>query len=100
MSELKNKRERKTVIKKPHITEKATELTAKKYPVYTFEVDPKTNKVEVCRKFKEQFGVTPIKVNIVNRPMKNVRVRGRQGQKSALKKAMVFLPEGTTIDII
>lgn len=90
----------KLVLKKPRVTEKATLVTTNKYPVYTFEIPFDVGKIEVKRAVEERFKVTPIKVRIVNLPPKKTSFRRTAGVKSGVKKALVYLPEGQTIDTI
>jgi len=85
------------VIKKPRITEKAV-LGAEK-GIYIFNVHADANKASIKKAITEMYKVTPIAVNIVNRPAKRVIVRGKAGKKSAIKKAYVFLKKGDKIDV-
>ncbi len=87
------------IIKKPRITEKAG-IQAETMGVYTFEVTPKANKKNVAKAIKEIYKVTPVKVNIVNLPMKKVFSRGKKGQTSGVKKAVVFLKKGDKIEFV
>lgn len=84
-------------IRKPRITEKAGIAGEKN--IYTFEVDKTATKGKVKQAIKELYKVTPIKVNIVNLPTKNVFVRGKFGTQSGVKKALVFLKKGDKIEI-
>jgi len=88
-----------SVIKKPKITEKAA-VKAESQNIYTFEVAQKSTKKDVAEAVKKVYKVTPIKINIVNLPAKNVFVRGKRGTKSAIKKALVFLKKGDKIAFI
>lgn len=76
------------LIKKPHISEKATDLYSE--GKYTFIVDVRANKKEIEKLIKEIYGVTPIKVNVMRKK--------KDGAKH--KKAVVTLKEGDSIDII
>ncbi len=89
-----------SILIKPRITEKATDLAAAKAPVYTFEVSPQATKAEIAKMIKERYKVTPVMVRIVNLPAKKIRVRGIIGHTTAIKKAMVFLREGDKIELI
>lgn len=84
-------------IGKPHITEKATGLQKK--GIYVFKVAGNANSVMVKAAIKKEFGVKPIKVNILNMPVKTVYNRGRMGEKAGFKKAVVFLKKGDEIKI-
>ena len=82
----------------PHITEKAADMTGDNK--YTFEVVKKANKFEIAKVIKGLYGVTVIKVNIVNVPRKKRRVRRQIGYKSGYKKAIVTLKEGDKIEVL
>ena len=86
------------VLRRPHITEKASDLAER--GVYVFEVDPRANKALVKRAVRIFYKVTPQKVRIINTPRKRVFVRGRYGVRSGIKKALVYLKEGESIEII
>ncbi|MBI5005093.1 MAG: 50S ribosomal protein L23 [Candidatus Lloydbacteria bacterium] len=86
------------IIKRPHITEKATALSER--GVYVFEVSPKTNKREVVKAIHELYRITPVKVRMVTVPRKKVFVRGKVGFTAKMKKAMVFLKKGDTIETL
>lgn len=88
----------KRILKKPRITEKATLLSGSKSPVYTFEVHDTATKSEIKKAVKAKYSVDAVKVNIVTLPAKTVYRRGRVGTKSGIKKAMITLKEGQTID--
>lgn len=90
----------KTVLKlkKPHVTEKATMLSAGVKPAYTFEVDADINKQELAKIIREVFKVSPTKINITNLPAKKVFVRGKWGSKGGMKKAVIYLKKGDKID--
>jgi len=86
------------ILRRIRITEKATMLSENK--VYTFEVQKRANKPEIIKAIKEIYNVEPIKVNIVNLPSKRVMSRGKRGVKSGVKKAMVYLKEGDSIEFV
>lgn len=86
------------VLTRPHITEKASALAEK--GVYVFEVDKRATKISIRHAVKEIYRVTPLKVNIVRLPAKQVVVRGKKGMKPGKKKALVYLKKGDTIEII
>ncbi len=85
------------IIIKPRVAEKASAATA--YNVYTFQVSPRANKIQVAEAVHALYKVKPIKVNIVNLPAKRVTVRARQGVKPGVKKALVYLKSGDKIDL-
>ena len=85
------------IIKKPRITEKSG-IQAETTGVYTFEVTAEANKKNVAKAVKELYKVTPVKVNIVNLPVKKVFSKGKIGRKSGIKKAVVYLKKGDKIE--
>ena len=90
----------KIILKKPRITEKATLLSGLANPVYIFEVPSEANKVMIKKAVIDRFKVTPVKINIINLPAKRVFFRRRSGVRSGVKKALVYLKPGQTIDTI
>lgn len=87
-----------SVLLGPHVTEKAGVLGA--LGQYIFKVSPSATKSQVARAVYEVYGIRPRKVHTVNMPRK-VRRRGRlMGFKSGLRKAIVTLPQGKTIEIL
>ncbi|RXD25551.1 50S ribosomal protein L23, partial [Acinetobacter baumannii] len=65
---------------------------------FTFEVDKKANKIEVKQACEALFNVKVEKVNIVNVRPKKRRVGRYEGFKPSMKKAIVTLAEGQTIE--
>lgn len=93
----------KHIIIKPILSEKSTILANN--PLlnqYTFQVAKKTNKLEIKKAIEAKFGVTVIAVNTSILPGKSRSrvVKGRQtrGQTTAIKKAIVTIAQGETID--
>jgi len=68
--------------------------------VYVFEVTSKANAGQIASAVKELYKVTPVKVNMVKIPQKQVFVRGKWGIKKGGKKAYVFLKKGDKIEVI
>ncbi len=97
MTNLSIQKHTNAVIKKPRITEKATVVTEKNQ--YVFEVTPEATKASVMKAIFQMYKVKPVKVNMAMTPMKKVRVRGKIGSKSAIKKAYIYLKKGDKIDI-
>lgn len=85
-----------TIIR-PLITEKTTKLVEGRK--YTFEVKQGTNKVEVKKAIEEAFKVNVLDVNIVNVRKKARRVGKYEGFRPAVRKAIVTLAEGQTLDV-
>ena len=84
------------IIKRPIITEKSYQLMEESK--YTFEVDRKSNRLEVKLAVQEIFDVTVEKVNIINVKPKKRRVGRYTGLTRNKKKAIVTLAEGQKID--
>ena len=85
-------------ILRPRITEKAG-ISNDASNVYTFEVTQNSTKHSVAHEIKTLYKVTPLKVNIVNLPARKVVVRGKKGEQSAVKKALVYLKKGDKINL-
>ena len=85
------------VILSPVITEKATLLSEQNKVV--FRVAPDSTKDEIAAAIEELFKVKVTKVNTLNVKGKTKRFRGRPGRRSDVKKAIVTLAEGQSIDI-
>jgi large subunit ribosomal protein L23 len=81
----------------PVITEKATILSEQNKVV--FRVADTATKDEIAAAVEALFKVTVTKVNTLNVKGKTKRVRGRIGRRSDVKKAIVTLAEGQSIDI-
>ena len=81
----------------PVITEKATLLTEQNKVV--FRVAKDATKDEIAAAVEELFKVRVVKVNTLNVKGKTKRFRGHLGRRSDIKKAVVTLQEGQTIDI-
>lgn len=87
------------VIKKPVITEKATNDSGGRN-AYHFRVPLDANKIEIRRAIETLFGVHVLAVNTL-RVLGKVRRRGmKAGRTQAWKKAMVTLAEGETLDVL
>lgn len=83
------------IIKRPIITEKSYQLMEENK--YTFEVDRRSNKLEVKLATEALFGVKVEKVNILNVKPKKRRVGRHTGLTTHKKKAVVTLAEGEKI---
>ena len=81
----------------PHVTEKTSlQASLKKY---VFAVAKSANKSEVAEAVEKRFSVSVRSVHVINIPSKQRR-RGRQiGWKPGIKKAIVQLAEGQTIEV-
>ena len=102
-----------SIIISRHSTEKAAVLEGLKdsesnrsvsrceNPRYVFRVDTKANKSEIARSIEtiyEKQGVKVVSVNTINVKPKVKRRRGRPGQTSGFKKAVVTLATGDSLD--
>lgn len=88
------------VLVAPRITEKAMRGSEKN--VYAFEVARSATKYQVRDAVKALYGVTPVKVNIVNkapRQFKHANTR-RTRTEHGIKKAYVYLKKGDSLSII
>jgi large subunit ribosomal protein L23 len=81
----------------PVITEKATLLSEQNKVV--FRVADDASKDEIAAAVEELFKVKVTKVNTVVTKGKTKRFRGRPGRRADVKKAIVTLAEGQSIDI-
>jgi len=91
-----------SILIKPIITEKATndsELNNR----YAFQVNKKANKVEIKKAVEAVYGVSVEKVRTINvrpdRKTKFTKTGVQHGKTNAVKKAIVQLAEGETIDL-
>ena len=86
----------KTILK-PVITEKATRLS--EFNKVVFLVSESTNKLEVKYSIEKIFSVKVRSVNIINIKGKSKRFKGIMGKRNDIKKAIVTLETGNTIDL-
>jgi large subunit ribosomal protein L23 len=85
------------VILAPVITEKATLLS--EHNKVVFQVAKDATKDEIATAIEELFKVQVLKVNTLITKGKTKRFRGRAGKRSDVKKAIVTLAEGQSIDV-
>ncbi|MEH3145019.1 MAG: 50S ribosomal protein L23 [Methylobacterium frigidaeris] len=85
------------VIVSPVITEKATNLSEQDKVV--FRVAPKATKPQIKEAVEKLFEVKVKAVNTVVTKGKTKMFRGQRGQRSDVKKAIVTLEEGQSIDV-
>ena len=81
----------------PIITEKST--IASEFNQVIFEVPLSANKVEIKDAVEELFKVSVTAVNTMRVKGKTKRFRGIPGRRKDVKKAIVTLKDGDTIDI-
>jgi large subunit ribosomal protein L23 len=85
------------IVLAPHITEKSTMLSETNSVV--FKVAPKASKPEIKAAVEALFNVKVTNVNTIVSKGKTKRWKGRPYQRSDVKKAIVTLAEGQSIDI-
>ncbi len=86
------------VIKAPIITEKSSDL-AQNNNTIVFSVDVKANKTQIKQAVEKLFNVKVEKVNTVNVKPKKRRVGRYAGKTNRVKKAIVKLCEGSSIEL-
>ena len=86
------------IIKAPIITEKSADL-AQNHNTYTFSVDVNANKTQIKQAIEKIFNVKVLNVNTVNVKPKTRRVGRYEGKTSRVKKAIVKLDEGSSIEL-
>ena len=84
------------VIVRPVVTEKTTAAAEQNKVV--FEISPTANKGDVKAAVESIFKVSVLKVNTINVEGKVKSFRGKRGQRSDFRKAIVTLAAGQTID--
>lgn len=87
------------VIRKPLITERATELMARQNKV-VLEVDISANKCQVKKAVEQVFNVKVTKVNISRQKGKVKMTRRTPGKQADWKKAVVTLKDGDSIELL
>lgn len=97
MSKTISKERMYDIIRAPVITEKAT--MGSEHNQVTFKVPLDAAKPEIKAAVEGVFGVKVTAVNTIVTKGKVKRFRGRVGQRSDVKKAIVTLAEGNTIDV-
>ena len=85
------------VVLAPHITEKSTMLS--EHNAVVFKVAPTATKPEIKAAIEALFNVNVKNVNTIVTKGKSKRWKGRPYQRSDMKKAIVTLAEGQSIDV-
>lgn len=93
----------KAIIKKPIITEKATELS-ENFNRFSFVVDKKANKIEIKNAVENMYGVSITEVRTMNYGggKSSVKYTNRgivEQRNKQWKKAVVTVADGETIDL-
>ncbi|KKS08323.1 MAG: 50S ribosomal protein L23 [Candidatus Brennerbacteria bacterium RIFOXYC1_FULL_41_11] len=87
------------ILKKPHLSEKATFLKEKNN-AYVFVVDKTANKKTVAQEIKRLYKVEVSDVRIVNLPKKPKNLGKTRGFSAGFKKAIVYIKTGQAINIV
>jgi len=91
-----------SILIKPIITEKATN-NSELNNCYSFQVNTKANKVEIKKAVEAVYGVSVAKVRTINvrpdRKTRHTKTGVQVGKTNAVKKAIVQLAEGESIDL-
>ncbi|MFD2147907.1 50S ribosomal protein L23 [Mucilaginibacter antarcticus] len=89
------------ILKKPLLTEKVAQLT-EKLNRYAFIVDPRANKIQIKTAIEAMYGVNIVAVNTMRYVGKlksrNTKAGLVQGRSATVKKAIITLKDGETID--
>lgn len=86
------------IIKAPIITEKSADLAQNKN-TYVFSVAVSANKTQIKQAIEKIFNVKVENVNTVNVKPKKKRVGRYVGKTNRVKKAIVKLSEGSSIEL-
>jgi len=84
---------------RPLMTEKS-ERGRTRYGQYTFYADPHVNKHEIARAFYSIYGVKPVRVHVQQYDGEEITFRRVRGTTKKVKKAVITIPKGKTIDIV
>ncbi len=85
------------IIKAPIITEKSASLAANN--TYVFSVDVRANKTQIKQAIEAVFNVKVENVNTINVKPKKKRVGRYTGKTNRIKKAIVKLSKGSSIEL-
>jgi len=86
------------IIIAPVVSEKSYDLI-ENHNTYTFLVDHRSNKEEIRDAVETVFGVKVLRVNTMNRKGKFKRTGYKIGRRKDIKRAVVTLAEGNSIDL-
>jgi large subunit ribosomal protein L23 len=86
------------IILAPVVSEKSYDLIEHNN-TYTFEVDPRSNKEQIKHAVEQVFDVKVLRVNTMNRKGKVKRTGYKLGKRKDVKRAVVTLAEGDSIDL-
>ncbi|MFH1820548.1 MAG: 50S ribosomal protein L23 [Candidatus Nealsonbacteria bacterium] len=86
------------ILKGPHVTERATDLTALNQ--YVFNVFRSANKPQIKKVVEDIYGVDVVAVRIINIPAKKRRLGRTEGWRQQYKKAIVKVKQGQKIEVL
>jgi len=86
------------VLKEPHITEKATDLS--KENKYVFKVYSGANKIEIKKAIENLYGIDVLAVRIITVHPKKRRLGRTEGWRKGYKKAIVKVKKGQKIEVL
>jgi large subunit ribosomal protein L23 len=86
------------IILAPVVSEKSYDLIENNN-TYTFEVDPRSSKEQIKYAVEKVFDVKVLRVNTMNRKGKVKRTGYKLGRRKNVKRAVVTLAEGDSIDL-
>ncbi len=86
------------LLKSPHVTEKAADLTGKNQ--YVFNVWTGGNKTEIRKAVEEVYKVDVLNVRIINVKKKKRRLGKITGWRQGYKKAIVKIRKGQKLEIM
>ena len=81
----------------PNVTEKSTSLS--EHNKIVFKVHKGSNKKSIKKSIEKIFKVNVIKINTINLRPKSKMVKNRKTFKPGIKKAIVTLKKGQSIDL-
>lgn len=85
------------VLRRPIVTEKSG-ILAEYYGQYTFEVDPRANKLQIKEAVEKAFDVDVVSVNVCIMSGKKRRYGRHESRTSSWKKAIVTVAPGQRIE--
>jgi large subunit ribosomal protein L23 len=83
------------LVKYPVLTEKSVRLSENNQ--YTFDVEPKLNKIQIKKLIESLFEVKVIAVNTHRPPRKKKRLGISQGYRSRYKRVIITIKSGESI---
>ena len=85
------------IIRRPIVSEKSTNLAEQRQMIFETPLDAK--KPLIKKAVEEIFKVKVLSVNTLRQKGKVKRMRGQEGRRKSIKKAIVTLAEGEKVDL-